>query len=147
MNMLRTPTFAIVTAVITLVAGANAAAEDYPQPGLYNVVANVSSDQLPMASSHDSQQCIKDDQFRTDPKAWMQEQGGQSCEVLEYTLSGGSINMQLECTVPGRGASTITGTGTYHSNGWQMKNTMRMSSGGINMEINTEVTGTRQGAC
>jgi len=114
---------------------------------LYKVVAKVSSDQLPVGGSHESEQCIKDDRFRTDPNSWMQEQRGQTCEVVEYNLSGGNISMELTCTVPGSGTSTITGTGTYSSTGWQMRNVMRMSAGGMNMEMTTEVTGTRQGGC
>ena len=142
MHYVRTLTF---SAAVLL--GSHALADDYPQPGLYKVVGKVSSDQLPVGSSHESEQCIKDDRFRTDPKAWMQEQQGQQCEVVQYDLSGGNINMELKCTVPGSGASTITGTGTYSSSGWQMRNVMSMSHGGMNMQITTEVTGTRQGSC
>lgn len=142
MNTLRTLIIVLLSIIST-----NAVAEDYPEPGLYKVVGKVSSEQLPIGSSHESEQCIKDDRFRTDPKAWMQEQQGQECEVVEYDLSGGNISMELKCTVPGRGASTISGTGTYSSSGWQMRNVMSMSSGGMNMQITTEVTGTRQGSC
>lgn len=142
MKTLRTLTLALFTVI-----SATAIAEDYPQPGSYKVVAQVSSDQLPVNTSHESAQCIKDDRFRSDPMAWMQEQQGQQCEVVEYNLSGGNINMELSCTVPGRGTSTISGTGTYTSTGWQIRNVMSMSSGGMNMQITTEVTGTRQGNC
>ena len=136
-----------LTAVVLSIAASPVLADDYPQPGLYKVVATVSSAQLPVGGSHNSEQCLKDDEFRSDPSAWMEQQQGQQCEVVDYTVAGGNIRMELKCAVPGSGASTIIGTGTYTNSSWQMQNVMRMNSGGMSMEITTNVSGTRQGNC
>ena len=122
-------------------------ADDYPQPGLYKLVAEISSAMMPANNTYESEQCIEEHHFRTDPNAWMQQQPGQACEVVEYSLGAGKISMQLTCTIQGVGTSTITGTGTYTDTGFQMQNVMRMSSGGMTLETTTQVTGTRQGSC
>ena len=137
---------ASLSLAVLLSTAAQAVADDYPQPGLYKVIGKMSSGQM-VSSNFESEQCIKDDQFRTDPNAWMQKHQGQTCEIVEYELSGGTITMEMTCSMFGAGASTIKGTGTYTNSGWQMRNVMQMTNAGMSMEMTTEVTGTRQGSC
>ena len=138
--------FSLLSVGFLISTTAQAVADDYPQPGLYKVVGKMSSGQM-VSSQFESEQCIKDDQFRTDPNAWMQKHQGQTCEIVEYELSGGTITMEMTCAMFGAGASTIKGTGTYTNSGWQMRNVMQMTNAGMSMEMTTEVTGTRQGSC
>ena len=140
-------TLALLTLAASAAVGGQALADDYPQPGLYKVVGKVSSAMMPMSGTHESEQCIEAHQFNTDPNAWMQQQQGQECEVVEYSLSGGNISMELKCNVQGSGTATIIGKGTYTDNSFQLQNVMHMGGSGMNIKITTDVTGTRQGSC
>lgn len=139
--------FGLFMALAIAVIGPPTHAEDFPQPGLYKVEATVSSNQMPVSSRHESEQCIQSDQFQTDPGAWLQNQSGQECEVTEYSLVSGMINLALTCTVSGMGNATITGVGAFTRDGWQMKNVMRISGNGLDMEMMTELSSVRVGDC
>ena len=107
----------------------------------------VSSEQLPIARTQESEQCIRENQFMRDPDSWMQKQRGQDCQVIEYEVSGGTIRMQLDCTIEAGGKALITGEGSYTTSGFELTNTMKMEASGMTIKINTAVTGERKGSC
>lgn len=122
-------------------------AADLPQAGLYKISAQVASQQMPIGRTHESQECIKDDRFLENPESFMRNQPGQECQVVNYDLSNGAIQMQMLCTMPGGGQATINGSGTYHGSGFELNNQMNVNANGMQMEVNTTVTGTRQSSC
>ena len=132
-------------AISAAVISTHARADDLPRPGLYKIEATVSSNQMPTGSRQESEQCIQSEQFQTDPGAWIQNQAGQGCEVTQYSLTGGVINLALTCTLNGTGDATITGVGTYTGDGWEMKNVMRVSCNGLDMEIIAEMSSVHVG--
>lgn len=143
--LMPTPGPCALTA-LTVIA-MHAAAQDYPEPGRYKVQATIASDQPPASVRHESEQCIHYDQLQTDPSTWMQAQPSQNCEVIEYRLSGGNINMSRECTGPGVGVAGITGTGSFTNHGLHMQNVARMSSAGFDMTTTTQLISKRMGDC
>ena len=134
-------------AAIVLSAALPVFGEDFPTPGLYAMTTQVSSEQLPIARTQESEQCIEDNQFMRDPDAWMQKQRGQDCEIVKYEVADGAISMHLECTIEQGGKASITGSGTYTTSSFELTNKMKMNASGMTMEINTAVTGQRKGDC
>ena len=147
-NVPRSKTWqAYVVAGVLLSTPAAALADDLPAPGLYSMTTTVSSEQLPISRTQESEQCIRENQFMRDPDSWMQKQRGQDCQIIEYEVSGGKIRMQLDCTIDAGGKALITGEGSYTTSGFELTNTMKMEASGMAVEINTAVTGTRKGGC
>ena len=136
----------LLTVLLALLS-VTALAADLPQPGLYKVTAKISSEQMPIGGTHASEECLKENQFLQDPEAWMSEQPGQDCEVVEYDVADGKIKMVLSCTITQGGKASIVGTGTYTNNSFQMNNKMIMNASGMDMEINTAISGEHQGGC
>ena len=124
-----------------------AVAEDFPEPGLYKITGQVSSKMMPMARTTETQECIKENQFIDNPEAWMQQQPGQECDLVSYDVAGGSISMEMSCTLDEGGTAKMVGSGTYTSSSFNLKNKMTIEAHGMNMEVNTDVTGTRSGSC
>lgn len=122
-------------------------AADLPTPGMYKITAKVSSQQLPISSSHDSSECITENQFLEDPQAWMRQQSGQECEVVNYEVGGGVIHMELQCSMDQGGKASIIGNGTYTNTSFEINNQMSIEANGMKMEMNTAITGVRQGEC
>ncbi len=136
--------FALMIALVSLAANA----DGFPEPGLYKVTGNISSKEMPMmARTTETEQCIKENQFIDNPEGWMQQQPGQECDIVSYDVADGSISMEMNCTLDQGGTATMQGSGTYTTTTFQLKNRMNIDSGGMKMQIETDVKGERQGSC
>ena len=137
-----------VLALMIALASLAANADGFPEPGLYKVLGNISSKEMPMmARTTETEQCIKENQFIDNPEGWMQQQPGQECDIVSYDVADGSISMEMNCTLDQGGTATMKGSGTYTTTTFQLKNRMNIDSGGMKMQIDTDVKGERQGSC
>ncbi|MEP3421831.1 MAG: DUF3617 domain-containing protein [Erythrobacter sp.] len=71
-----------------------------------------------------------------------------SCEYQKFTFSGGTIDMQMSCNDPGSGNATISNTGTYTDESYEMQMSIAMEGSEMgNMTITASNKGEFKGAC
>jgi len=134
-------------AFVLALASVTTIAAELPAPGMYKISAKVSSKQMPISGNNESNECFTENQFKDDPQAWMRQQPGQECEVAIFDVADGAIHMELQCSMDQGGKATIIGNGTYTNTSFEMNNEMSIEVSGMKMNMNTTVTGVRQGEC
>ena len=134
-------------ALVLALTSATTLAADLPAPGMYKISAKVSSKQMPFSGNNESSECFTENQFMEDPQAWMRQQPGQECEVVNFDVADGTIRMELQCSMDQAGKASIIGHGTYTNSSFEMTNEMSIEVSRMKMKMNTTVTGVRQGDC
>ena len=135
-------------ALMAILTSLAATADNFPEPGLYKVTGKVSSQQMPMmARTTETEQCVRENQFIDNPEAWMQQQPGQECDIVAYDVADGNISMEMDCTLDQGGTAKMVGSGSYTTSSFHLKNKMTIDADGMQMQIDTDMKGERQGSC
>ena len=119
-----------------------------PQAGLYEITVKMENPMMGLSRTQTSKECITQDQFDEGPEAFLNDQQKESeCTMDTYSMADGKIQMSMSCVIPGGGKASMTGTGTYGTDGFTMTNKMQMEAAGIKMDMQTVSEGKRIGDC
>jgi hypothetical protein len=134
-------------AVLLLVSPLIAEGVELPTPGVYTMTVRVSYCDPTNPRVQERIQCITADQFAGQPQTFMAVQpDDHECEVLEYRVARGKMDLEMVCTTP-EGPAKVTGAGEYSTDGFEFRNTTKVSVGGLDMIVTTVARAARSGDC
>jgi hypothetical protein len=134
--------------VLPLVAVAANGSSPEPEPGLYQVTAGVSGQDLPPGAVEESiEQCVTKEDLAADPASIVGEHAGmEGCTITRHEWGNGKISMQMECAIEGADA-TAESRGTYNASSYELVTTMTIKIEDMTINMESFVRAERIGDC
>lgn len=93
-------------------------------------------------------ECVTPEQAANPDGGMFAPQSNENCEDMDFTMSGGVISLDANCTVPGAGAMEMTMNGTYDRTSLSTDVEMTMANTPLGpMTMRGRMTGERTGEC
>ena len=116
--MTRTLAYSLIVFLACLSPQAQA---DKPTAGMYSITTSMESDTGVLVQTDTMTECLTEEDVQRDPDAFVGgREGTENCEVGDYSMEGGKMNMSMICQTPA-GELTMKTDGTFHTTGLPIK--------------------------